>query len=84
MMRTKGWRMPPKIGQVDRTTKRGNPFIVGREYPFVPGRLVQDRRHAWNLYLGLASQNEKLVAGACGTARQESGMLVSAARAVRG
>ena len=64
LMRTKGWRMPPNTVKVDRTTKWGNPFVVGRENPFVPGRVVQDKRHACNLYLGFAPQDQKLVAEA--------------------
>jgi len=30
LRRTKGWRMPPNTVKVDRTTKWGNPFIVGK------------------------------------------------------
>jgi hypothetical protein len=29
LSRAKGWRMPPNTVKVDRTTKWGNPFIVG-------------------------------------------------------
>src|SRR3972149_853750 len=29
LSRAKGWRMPPNTIKVDRTTKWGNPFIVG-------------------------------------------------------
>ncbi len=29
LRRTNGWRMPPNAVKVDRTTKWGNPFIVG-------------------------------------------------------
>ena len=29
LRRAKGWRMPPNTVKVDRTTKWGNPFIVG-------------------------------------------------------
>jgi hypothetical protein len=29
LRRSKGWRMPPNTVKVDRTTKWGNPFIVG-------------------------------------------------------
>ncbi len=29
-MQKKGWRMPPKTVKVDRTTKWGNPFVVGK------------------------------------------------------
>ena len=29
LSRQKGWRMPPNTVKVDRTTKWGNPFVVG-------------------------------------------------------
>jgi hypothetical protein len=29
LRRAKGWRMPPNTIKVDRTTKFGNPFVVG-------------------------------------------------------
>ncbi|MAH32225.1 MAG: hypothetical protein CMG78_09340 [Marinobacter sp.] len=29
LRRTKGWRMPPNTVKVDRTTKWGNPFVIG-------------------------------------------------------
>jgi len=32
MQRTKGWRMPENTVKVDRTTKWGNPFVVGQQY----------------------------------------------------
>lgn len=31
LRRTKGWRMPPNTVKVDRTTRWGNPFIVGAQ-----------------------------------------------------
>lgn len=31
LSRAKGWRMPENTVKVDRTTKWGNPFIVGRD-----------------------------------------------------
>jgi hypothetical protein len=31
LSRAKGWRMPPNTVKVDRTTKWGNPFIVGQQ-----------------------------------------------------
>lgn len=31
LRRAKGWRMPPNTVKVDRTTKWGNPFIVGAD-----------------------------------------------------
>ena len=30
LKRSKGWRMPQNTQKVDRTTKWGNPFVVGR------------------------------------------------------
>ena len=30
LRRRKGWRMPPNTKKVDRTTKWGNPFVVGQ------------------------------------------------------
>jgi Domain of unknown function (DUF4326) len=30
LSRAKGWRMPPNTVKVDRSTKWGNPFIVGQ------------------------------------------------------
>lgn len=30
LSRAKGWRMPPNTVKVDRSTKWGNPFIVGK------------------------------------------------------
>jgi hypothetical protein len=35
LRRTKGWEMPPNTVKVDRTTKWGNPFVVGETYPIV-------------------------------------------------
>ncbi|MGV3637193.1 MAG: DUF4326 domain-containing protein [Flavobacteriales bacterium] len=29
LRRTKGWRMPPHTVKVDRTTRWGNPFVIG-------------------------------------------------------
>ncbi len=31
LSRAKGWRMPPNTVKVDRSTKWGNPFLVGRD-----------------------------------------------------
>jgi hypothetical protein len=33
LSRAKGWRMPPNTVKVDRSTRWGNPFPVGFEYP---------------------------------------------------
>ncbi len=35
LSRAKGWRMPPNTVKVDRSTRWGNPFIVGETYPIV-------------------------------------------------
>jgi hypothetical protein len=31
LSRTKGWRMPENTVKVDRTTKWGNPFVIGED-----------------------------------------------------
>jgi len=54
--------------KVDRTTKWGNPFVIGRPGGVFTAK-VMDRRHAWQLYLDIASQNEELVAAARGELR---------------
>ncbi len=60
LKRTKGWRMPPNTVKVDRTTKWGNPFVIGQDNPFVPGTKVKDRHDAWRLYKALAGQDAGL------------------------
>ncbi len=62
--RTKGWRMPQGAVYVGRPSKWGNPFTVGHEIPFLPGRNVQDKRHAASLYAGHAPLNDRLRAAA--------------------
>jgi hypothetical protein len=42
LRRTKGWRMPPNTVKVDRTTRWGNPFVVGE-----PCDLAVVRRWGW-------------------------------------
>lgn len=63
LRRTKGWRMPPNTVKVDRTTKWGNPFVVGK-----PGgaytAMVKDRRHAYLLFKSIALKNERLAEAA--------------------
>lgn len=56
--------MPPNTVKVDRTTKWGNPFVPGKDNPMIPGRKVEDRRHAFVLYRSVAADNEALVAAA--------------------
>lgn len=62
LSRAKGWSMPPNTEMVDHTTKWGNPFKVGLKNPY--GTLTKNARHAWQIYLGFAPQNEQLVAAA--------------------
>ena len=64
LKRTKGWRMPPNTVKVDRTTKWGNPFVPGKENPFLPGSIVKDVRHSFVLYRSFAPLNEKLIQAA--------------------
>ena len=64
LSRRKGWRMSTNTIKVDRTTKWGNPFIPGKDNPFLPGRKVEDKRHAFVLYRSMAPLNEKLCAAA--------------------
>jgi hypothetical protein len=63
LSRAKGWKMPPNTLKVDRTTKWGNPFVVGK-----PGGLytpkVMNLRHAWQLYASVAPLNGDLVKAA--------------------
>ena len=63
LRRTKGWRMPPNTVKVDRSTKWGNPFVIGQPGGAFAG-IVKDRRHAYLLFLGAAPGNETLVAAA--------------------
>lgn len=60
LSRSKGWRMPPNTVKVDRATKWGNPFVVGRPGGAYTAKVV-DRRHAYLLYRSIAASNEKLV-----------------------
>lgn len=63
LSRAKGWRMPPNTVKVDRTTKWGNPFIVGKSGGAYTAK-VADRRHAYLLFKSVAFDNERLVADA--------------------
>ena len=47
LSRQRGWRMPSNTTKVDRSMKWGNPFVIGKEYPNISGKLVLDRRHAF-------------------------------------
>ena len=60
LSRKKGWRMPENTVKVDRTTKWGNPFVVGKSGGAYTEKVI-DRRHAWRLYQSVAPLNDKLV-----------------------
>ncbi|MCK9549164.1 DUF4326 domain-containing protein [Aquamicrobium sp.] len=71
--RTKGWRMPAGAVCVDRTTKWGNPFIVGEIYGWAePGRAeiegpftpVKDNREAMSLYKAWIKDQPDLIEAA--------------------
>ncbi len=53
--------MPPNTKYVGRPTQWGNPFTVGEEIPFLPGRKVADKRHAFSLFVGHAPLQAQLV-----------------------
>ncbi len=42
LSRAKGWRMPPNTVKVDRTTRWGNPYMIGR-----PVDLAMVKRWGW-------------------------------------
>lgn len=53
--------MPLGAVYVGRPTVWGNPFVPGRVIPFLPGRRVQDARHAVSLYRGFAPLEPRLI-----------------------
>ena len=61
--RSSGWKMPANTVYVGRPTQWGNPFVVGKPGGAYSAK-VKDRRHAWQLYRSIASDNEKLMAAA--------------------
>lgn len=63
LRRVKGWRMPPNTVKVDRTTKWGNPFVIGKPGGAYTAKVL-DRRHAYALFKSIAGDNEKLTADA--------------------
>lgn len=62
--RTKGWKMPANAAYVGRPTKWGNPFVPGKTNPMLPGRKIEDLRHAFCLYRAHAPLNAGLVEAA--------------------
>lgn len=55
--------MPENTVKVDRTTKWGNPFVVGKSGGAYSAKVVS-RRHAWQLFASVAPDNAELVAAA--------------------
>lgn len=47
LKRTKGWRMPAGAVKVDRSTKWGNPAVVGKPFE---GEVVEDATHACTIF----------------------------------
>lgn len=50
LQRTKGWRMPPNTVKVDRSTKWGNPFVVGSQVIMPSGARPMSPAEAVDLY----------------------------------
>jgi hypothetical protein len=44
LSRAKGWHLPPRAVKVDRTTRFGNPYVIGG-----PVDMKQVRRWGWNI-----------------------------------
>lgn len=44
LSRAKGWRLPPRTVKVDRSTRFGNPYVIGE-----PTDMKQARRWGWNI-----------------------------------
>lgn len=63
LSRAKGWRMPDNTVKVDRSTKWGNPFVVGKPGGAYTAK-VMNRRHAWQLYRSIACDMPALVEAA--------------------
>lgn len=47
LSRAKGWRMPPNTVKVDRTTRWGNPAVIGKPFE---GDVVEDALHAVTIF----------------------------------
>ncbi|MDO8277259.1 MAG: DUF4326 domain-containing protein [Burkholderiaceae bacterium] len=47
LSRAKGWRMPPNTVKVDRSTRWGNPVVVGKPWE---GEVVEDITHAVTIF----------------------------------
>ncbi len=47
LSRAKGWRMPPNTIKVDRSTRWGNPAVIGKPWE---GEVVEDAMHAKTIF----------------------------------
>lgn len=63
LSRKAGWRLPANTVKVDRTTKWGNPFVVGKPGGAFTAKVV-DRRHAWQLFECVATTTPALIEAA--------------------
>lgn len=60
LSRAKGWRMPPNTVKVDRSTKWGNPFPIGKEGPFE--RVAPDAEGAAGFFRDMCRDSEVMMA----------------------
>lgn len=56
LSRAAGWRMPPDTVKVDRSTRWGNPFPIGREGPL--GRKAPDAEGAVGFFTAMLGDAE--------------------------
>jgi hypothetical protein len=56
LSRAKGWRMPENTVKVDRSTKWGNPFPIGKEGPY--GRTAPDAEGAVGFFTDMLRDRE--------------------------
>lgn len=47
LSRAKGWRMPPNTVKVDRSTRWGNPAVIGKPFEC---EMVEDAMHAVTIF----------------------------------
>lgn len=63
LSRKRGWRMPPNTVKVDRSTKWGNPFMIGNPHP-VHGTPIT-RKDAYNLFQSLVTGSGRKIQFVC-------------------
>ena len=57
LRRSKGWRLPPDTVKVDRSTRWGNPFVIGRDGDRAEV-VAQYRRWLWKAIQNQPSMGE--------------------------